>query len=771
MEKSGHAVRVSQIALANDEDVLLLRRRIKQLLRSAGIRENESTKFVTAVSEIARNALQYAKGGMTKIDFINNVEVDSFISVKISDEGPGIKDLDSILEGRYESKTGMGKGLRGASRLSDDFEIETSDNGTKIVLYKNVGLVTRERINDWASNNSFETSTDSIDEFKRQNRELMQALETADTLRIALEEANRHRSNFLATMSHEIRTPMNAIVGITNILGRSPLGKEQHRLIDALRDAGESLLTIINDVLDLSKIDAGKLDIERNPFDPVQTAHMAVSLLIPGAEEKNITLKLLIDPLTPETIVGDQMRFRQILLNLIGNSIKYSNSGESLVFLTRNPWNGSFRCCICDTGIGMTNAELNRAFEPFEQVRSYDGQHGGTGLGLPIVKRLVELLEGSLWVESSRNYGTAFAVEFPISTSNWKSQNSPRTFHVDGVIPESVSMYLKAFGLTPQDKKGADLVCRESDEKTFWLEMGGRKKPAMLPLAPSSLATFLSPGSTTPVSEYVQVREEPPLATHLKSAKLLVVEDHPINRFVMETELLEHGFEVDLTGTGEDALLAITNNEYDLVLMDCQLPGIDGYEVTRRVRQLDNPQKCRIPIVALTAYAMQGDRQKCLSAGMDDYLSKPVMTDQLLAVIRRWVGSMVVVDNAETPVMPLFLEPIDTQLLSERYKPAKANTLLEMFILDADEMMNRVTAQIESERFDKVARDMHSFKGACALVFAVELADKAKILEKNAKEGIAADVITSFSDVKIQYDLTKKYVEEHVIATLQKPES
>lgn len=768
-QKSGHAISVSQIALASDEDVLLLRRRIKQLLRLAGIKENESTKFVTAVSEVARNALQYAKGGMAKINIINNAHSDSFIRTAISDEGPGIKDLDLILEGRYESKTGMGKGLRGASRLSDDFEIETSDVGTKVVLYKNIGFVTLERINDWAANNSFEASIDSLDEFKRQNRELMQALETADTLRIALEDANRHRSNFLATMSHEIRTPMNAIVGITNIMGRSKLSQEQHRLIDALRDAGESLLTIINDVLDLSKIDAGKLEVERTPFNPVQTAHMAVGLLIPGAEEKNISLKLLVDPESPETIIGDQMRFRQILLNLIGNSIKYSHNGEILVYLTRNPWNGSFRCCVCDTGIGMTITELNRAFEPFEQVKPYDGHHGGTGLGLPIVKRLVELLEGSLWVESSKNHGTAFAVEFPSSDANLKSHDAPKTFSVDNEIPDSVSMYLKAFGLTPQEKKNIELECRMNDENSLWLEMYGRKKPAVLPVMPSALASFLSPGASTPVNEPLRIREEfeTPDAAQFKTAKLLVVEDHPINQFVMQTELLEHGFSVDIIGTGEDALNAIAENNYDLVLMDCQLPGIDGYEVTRRIRQLDNTQKSRIPIVALTAYAMQGDRQKCLSAGMDDYLSKPVMTDQLLAVIRRWIGSgLLVTDDAETPVMPLFLEPIDTQLLNERYKPEKAKVLLELFVEDSDELMNRVSAQIESARFDKVARDMHSFKGAAALVFATDLADKAKHLEKSAKENSAEETIRHFIDVKDQYELTKKYINETVLATL-----
>jgi len=378
-------------------------------------------------------------------------------------------------------------------------------------------------------------------------------------------EASRLKSQFLANMSHEIRTPMNGVLGAGNLLAATDLTDEQRAYVDILSSSGQALLTIINDVLDLSKIEAGRLELEPSTFTLLDPFTEVVNLLAPQASAKNVRLSLNADADLPLIVVGDAGRLRQVVTNLVGNAVKFTNVGHVLVDVSaesRSSGDIMLRCAVSDSGIGIAEQDIARLFAEFSQLDTSNARRfGGTGLGLAISDRLVRLMNGEIGCTPNLGGGSTFWFTAPFALAR----------------PDS---------------------------------------PARNDVAVASTAT---PRGTAPAS----------------APAILIVEDNETNALILTHMLKLLGYRSDTVSNGADALEAAARETYSTILMDCQMPVMDGFTTTRRLRSrfADEP---RIPVVAITATATTEDQERCLAAGMDDYLPKPIIMDRLGAVLTRW---------------------------------------------------------------------------------------------------------------------------------------
>lgn len=383
---------------------------------------------------------------------------------------------------------------------------------------------------------------------QRGNRALIKAKE--DAVRRA-----RSRANFLASMSHEIRTPLNGVLGMLGLALEGNLEQEQRDRLEIALTAGQSLLGLLNDILDISKVEAGKLSLENIPFSVRNLIEECATLHAQQAKMKNIELRMDIDPELPTMFLGDPTRTRQVLNNLLSNAIKFTEQGRVRIHATR--FGGNLRIDVMDTGIGMSKEGLHRIFSPFSQADTDTTRlYGGTGLGLTLCRQLVERMHGQIMVDSEVGHGTHFTVTLPLPVYTQTTQQA--------------------------------------------------EKP--LPI------------------------EETP--TPVKGLHVLLVEDNQVNQLVASSLLRKLGHSVDLAENGKQALEALEERNYDMVLMDCQMPVMDGYEATQKIRE--NPAWKRLPVIAVTANVMQGDREDCLASGMNDYITKPYNRNELKAAIDRW---------------------------------------------------------------------------------------------------------------------------------------
>ncbi|WP_371866078.1 hybrid sensor histidine kinase/response regulator [Duganella radicis] len=503
----------------------------------------------------------------------------------------------------------------------------------------------------------------------------------------SLEQANLAKDAFVANMSHELRTPMNAVLGMAHLLGTTQLSREQSRYLEMIRASGQSLLGILNDILDFSKMQAGKVEPHPVRFKLDEVMHAVATIMSMSAGEKELELCMAVEPDVPRVLVGDALRLQQVLVNLAGNAIKFTEKGEVSVLvqrMTRSPL--TLRFCVRDTGIGMNQEQLARLFSPFTQGDlSFTRRFGGTGLGLTITKNLIELLGGTIQVDSEPGKGSEFRFTLgftesteaePVRTLNKlhvlvvDDNRTSRTFISKTIVSWGWSSDRVASGEealarlrseTHYDVVLVDSLMPDMDGMATMRairEMGPvpviclvnayARGKLMQEMAESSAAAFLTkPVTASSLFDAVQTAlapaapdggdaEAPPLPS-LDGARILLVEDNPINQNVARGILEQAGAVVTVADNGQLALDELRAGAFELVLMDVQMPVMDGFTATRKIRE---ELHLTLPVIAMTAGVMESEREQCTNAGMDDFIAKPIDVEQMFATLARYLSRL-----------------------------------------------------------------------------------------------------------------------------------
>ncbi len=509
----------------------------------------------------------------------------------------------------------------------------------------------------------------TLEESRRLNALLVREKERFDRLATQARTANQAKSEFLANMSHELRTPLNGLIGMLGLLMKTPLDSRQQHFAETARSSGESLLEIIKDILDLSKVEAGKLQLEETEFCLGALMAEVGQLMAPSADEKGLAFTCTLAPGTPVGLRGDPVRLKQVVLNLVNNAVKFTAQGSVKVdvgILENTGEEVLLQIQVTDTGIGIPADKVGSLFQPFSQVdASTTRKYGGTGLGLAISRQIATLLGGDVGVRSMEGQGSVFY--FTARLRLQLAQPEPSS-----VGPESA-------------------------------------------------------GSLSPLSP----------------ASILLVEDNEVNQEVTLAQLEEWGLSADVANNGIEALQALTRKAYDLVLMDVQMPKLDGIQATLALRKPEsgvlNP---RVPVVAMTAHAMEEDRQRCLEAGMDGYLAKPIDPQALRAVVARYLPTRL-------------LEPVDTQVFDQKALLRRlvgnrkaAARVLGVFLTSTPSVLEEIRAALAAGNLKETARQLHLFVGSSATVGALSLWEQTRQLEDLLERGDVSALAAGLPDLE-----------------------